>query len=366
MQKVVFKASSYDYGVLRAAAFEALAAIDRGFISPGARVLVKPNILTSARPEQAVTTHPLVVKAACEYALEKGGKVQVSDSTAITSFDRKVRECGIAGALAGMPVTISELKSSRRVPAGGRLGGVELAEDALEADVIINLPKLKTHSQMVLTLAVKNLFGCVPGMRKPEWHYRIGEDAGLFAELLVSIYGILKPSLNLMDAVLAMEGDGPGTGGRPRPLGVLAASGDALSLDMAVCGMLGLKPSDLPTNRAAEEMGISAEFETVGEMPHVKDFVLPAPSDLLFGPRLFHRFTRRHLTARPASVPEFCGLCGECEQICPAGAVARKRGKLQFDYERCIRCYCCLEVCPQGAMKKETPALRRIAAPFLK
>ncbi|GAB4388577.1 MAG: DUF362 domain-containing protein [Thermodesulfovibrionales bacterium] len=366
MPEVFFKGASYRYARLRSAAFEALAAVDRGAISPGSKVLVKPNILTSATPGQAVTTHPLVIKAACEYALEKGGRVQVSDSTAITSFDRKVRECGIAEALAGLPVRISELKAARGVPTGGRMGNVDLAEDALDADVIINLPKLKTHSQMVLTLAVKNLFGCVPGMKKPEWHYRIGEDTGLFAELLVRIYGILKPSINLMDAVLAMEGDGPGTGGTPRPLGVLVASGDALAMDMAVCGMLGLDPEKVPTNKAALDLGMPADFKAVGEVPEVRDFKFPAPSDLLFGPRLFHSFTRRHLTARPTSVPALCGLCGECEKICPAGAVARRRGKLEFDYDRCIRCYCCLEVCPHGAMKKEAPVLRKIFAPFLR
>jgi uncharacterized protein (DUF362 family)/Pyruvate/2-oxoacid:ferredoxin oxidoreductase delta subunit len=355
------KGSSYEYGRLRQDVFEMLESLDGGLISRGTRVLIKPNLLTSARPEQAVTTHPLLIRAAAEYAISRGAEVQVSDSATLTSFEKKAKDCGVVDALRGMPVVLRELRASRAVSGEGKFRRLELAEDALDADVIINLPKLKSHSQMVLTLAVKNLFGCVAGMKKPEWHYRVGENQSLFAELLVTIYRALRPSINIIDGILAMEGDGPGTGGTPRRLGVLAGSDDALALDIALCRMLGMEPMDLPTNRAAAEMGVETgmDWEVEGELPAVRDFVLPATSDLLFGPRLSHGFVRRHLTSRPSTDDELCRLCGECEKVCPARAVKRRGRHLRFDYEKCIRCYCCLEVCPHGAMKKEVPLLRR-------
>jgi uncharacterized protein (DUF362 family)/Pyruvate/2-oxoacid:ferredoxin oxidoreductase delta subunit len=372
VDRVIIKTSSYDYEMLRSDVFEILSSLDRGdrgdrgLIRQGSRVLVKPNLLTASRQEQAITTHPLIVKAVAEYVLSKGGKVQVSDSPPMGSFERIITACGLKEALSGMPVEVKEFKDSREVQGKGRFKTIEVASDALDADVIINLPKLKTHSQMVLTLAVKNLFGCVVGMKKPEWHYRVGENREIFAELLLTVYRALVPAINLMDGVLAMEGDGPGTGGTPRKTGILMGSDSAVSLDMAVCRMVGLDPFGLPTNNAARDMGLVNDYEVSGALPAIRDFAFPPASDLLFGPRFTRKFMRRHLTTRPASLNDVCKLCNECVQMCPAGALKRGRKGLEFDYEKCIRCYCCLEVCPHGAMKKEVPILRRAVRPFVK
>jgi ferredoxin len=113
-------------------------------------------------------------------------------------------------------------------------------------------------------------------------------------------------------------------------------------------------------------MGLLKGYEVSGPMPAVRDFAFPPASDILFGPRFTHKFMRRHLTTRPASLKDVCKLCNECVRMCPAGALKRGRRELEFDYEKCIRCYCCLEVCPHGAMKKEVPILRRAVKPFLK
>lgn len=364
MFQVIVKESSYDYEELRANVFGILSCLDKGTIKKGSRVLIKPNLLAPTSQEQAVTTHPLVIKAAVEYVVSKGGKVQVSDSPPMGSFDKITKESGLIEALQGLPVLVREFKTSRDIRAEGKFKNIELAVDALEADIIINLPKLKTHSQMTLTLAVKNLFGCIVGTKKAEWHYKVGENRELFAELLVSVYRALRPSINLMDGILAMQGDGPGTGGTPRHIGVLIGSDDALCIDIAVCRIVGIEPFSLLTNKVAKEMGMTKDFKVSGEAPVLRDFALPAVTDLMFGPKFAHKFLRRHLTSRPVNIEDICKLCDECIKICPANAIENAGGRLEFDYETCIRCYCCLEVCPHRAMKRHEPLVKKIIGKF--
>jgi uncharacterized protein (DUF362 family)/Pyruvate/2-oxoacid:ferredoxin oxidoreductase delta subunit len=367
MAKVIFKESSYDYKELRNSVFEILSALDNGIISKGTNVLIKPNILAPAFPEKALTTHPNVLRSVAEYALEKGANVQISDSTAMGSFEKALDMCGYNEALKGLPVSFKAFEESRTVDVDGPFPKIELAADALDTEVLINLPKLKTHSQMALTLAVKNLFGCVVGARKPEWHFRVGENKELFAELLASIYGTLKPSLNLMDGILAMEGEGPGTSGRPRELGVLIGSENAMALDMAVCEMLKMKPYSLMTNHAGKKLGLAPSCtEMIGCVPSVTDFDIPEPTDLLFGPRIARGFLRKHIASRPVNVPDICKYCNECVKICPAKAIENRTGsKLNFDYNACIRCYCCVEVCPYAAMVKHDTLIKKLVRKIL-
>ncbi|MBF0555604.1 MAG: DUF362 domain-containing protein [Nitrospirae bacterium] len=374
MVKVFVKESAYDYAVLRKDMFDMMAAIGESSsvrISAGQRVIIKPNLLTSARPDKALTTHPLIIKAAVEYVLEKGALPQVSDSHAsFTKFPRLIEECGIAGALNGLPVDIKEFTVSKKVLStrGGkeftpasRYNTLELAEDALEADIIINLPKLKTHTQMGLTLAVKNLFGCVVGRRKPQWHFNLGENKELFAGLLVTIYSVLRPEINIIDGILGMEGDGPGTAGIPRHLGVIMGSSNAVALDMAVCRMLGAEEMSLPTNKAASDMGLADEFTISGEMKYVENFIIPTLTSMVFGPPFARKILRNNLTSHPKNIEGACKLCNECVKICPAQAITNDAKRLHFDYDKCIRCYCCIEVCPHKAIRVYQPlALKSI------
>jgi uncharacterized protein (DUF362 family)/ferredoxin len=306
-------------------------------------------------------THPLLVKTVVEYALERGAHVLVADSQAMGSFDRILKESGIREALRGLDVECRELRNSVPVDVGEPFGKVEIAEDALMADVIINLPKLKTHSQMLLTLAVKNLFGCVVGLRKPQWHLRAGVDRERFATLLVRICATLKPAFNILDGILAMEGPGPGKGGIPRPLGVIMASRDAFSLDAAVCKMLGISPDRLFTHAVASRTGlVDGAPEIIGDLPSVQGFKLPEIASMFFGPRPIHGLMRQHLIQRPVIDMEACKTCLDCAKYCPARAISFEGKKPRFDYEQCIRCYCCLEVCPHGAMRAEEPPLGRL------
>jgi Pyruvate/2-oxoacid:ferredoxin oxidoreductase delta subunit len=181
---------------------------------------------------------------------------------------------------------------------------------------------------------------------------------------LVRIYQAIKPSFTILDGILAMEGEGPGKGGRPIELGILLGSTDAAALDAVVCRLLGLDEEALPTNRAARRSGmLEGPVEVVGDRVEIRDFQLPEASPLVFGPKFMHAFMRKHLVQRPVVEVSLCKSCRDCERYCPAQAIAINHEKgIEFDYDQCIRCYCCLEVCPHGALRTCQPLLGRIFA----
>jgi len=354
MSEVYFKNAAYDYPVLKPIIFEMIDAIAGDRIHPKNRVLIKPNFLAPAKPESAILTHPHVVKAAAEYVLEKGGRPLVSDSPGMGSFGRFLKEGGFNDAFdrLGKHVAFEPFKETVKVNIGAPFGRIDIARSAVESDVVINLAKLKTHTQMLLTLGVKNLFGCIVGLKKPEWHMRSGVDRNMFARLLVQIYQSIKPTLTLVDGILALEGQGPGRRGTPRHIGVLVGSRSGLSADMAICQMLGVEFDKLPTLRAAEQLGLVDEkLKIIGDFKEVSDYKLPDLGPLTFGPQPLQKYMRKHLVQRPVVEPGLCKMCGECWNICPAGAITPYEEIIGFDYDRCIRCYCCIEICPHGALQ---------------
>jgi len=352
MSKVVFRQSTYQYDILKPRLYEMMESLGGDVFTGKPRVLIKPNLLSPAGPERAVLTHPLVVRAVAEYVLSKGGRPQISDSPALGSFEKLLKEGGYSQAFQGLDVSFKPLEESVRVDIGEPFGRIEIARDVMEADVVVNLAKLKTHSQMLLTLGVKNLFGCIVGLRKPEWHLRAGVDREVFARLLVQIYNAIQPAVTIVDGILALEGQGPGKSGTPRRLDVLVGSRSGIEADRAICRMLGMEPDLLLTNKAADNMGlVSKEVYINGDFHIIHDFKLPVLGAVTFGPRLLQKVIRKHLVQRPVVDDKLCTRCAECRQYCPAQAISFKRGKMVFDYDRCIRCYCCAEICPDGAIR---------------
>jgi ferredoxin len=207
---------------------------------------------------------------------------------------------------------------------------------------------------MLLTLGIKNLFGCVPGPRKALWHLKAGEDRRLFSRMLVDLYQMIQPSLTILDGVVAMEGNGPSSGD-PVPVGLILAGGDALGVDQVVCDILGIPRRSLVTNRVALEKGMGRErIEILGErldQIRVTGFKFPPLSRTDWSlPGFLKRAVKNALGTKPVVEKETCSACNRCLEICPPKALKKEDEELVFDYGTCIRCFCCQEVCPEGAI----------------
>lgn len=336
----------------------------------GGRVLVKPNMLAARAPDKCVTTHPALVDSVCRALLDLGCRPVIGDSPGIEPFARVAKASGIGEVGARLGVPVQELgRSTLCPPAAGRVNKrLELSADALEADAVVSLPKMKTHCQMQLSLAVKNLFGTVVGTRKAQWHYAVGLDRRRFADLLLDISLSLPPLLSIVDGVIGMEGRGPGNG-RPRAFGLIGASGDALALDAALSAMMGLPPQDFFLLQAARARGFAGcdlsgvkwrgDFDPSGRFPDVD---IPALDALSLMPRFMDRFGRRFLASRPEQIRKRCIACGRCVAVCPAEALRLENETLFFDYAACIRCYCCHEMCPRDAVAFREGALMKLFA----
>lgn len=338
------------------------------FVKPGDRVLLKPNLLSSHPPERRITTDPEVVHAVARLVLETGGKPFIGDSPALHLFKRVSAKTGMDKIGKKLGIGVEELSQPTlvSVPGGANFKKLEIAAQALKADVVINLPKLKTHCQMLLTLGVKNLFGTIVAQRKSEWHHMAGLDRDTFASLLLDIYMAVRPALTILDGVWGMEGRGPANG-TPRRLNLIAASEDAVALDMSICRLLGVPVSSFPLYRAARKRGIgetdAVRISLLGDSPQsfeIRDFQVPELDSLHILPGMFDWFTRRFLVSKPVQEKNVCIGCAQCAEICPEEAIELKDRRLTFDYDKCIRCYCCQEICPEDSIRFRKGLLVRL------
>ena len=342
------------------------------FVRPGQRVLIKPNMLSGKSPEKAVTTHPEVVRAVIAQVLQAGGYPLVGDSPGVGSPRQVARRCGILAMVEEMGAEFAPFTDSVPVRIGSStFQELQIARDVVEADVVINLPKLKTHQMMGMTCAVKNLFGAVIGMRKPGLHLQAGEDKALFARMLLELAATIRPALTLVDAITAMEGDGPGSG-EPVHLGFLMAGQEPLAVDRVAMDLLGLTEAQVWTQKVAvENQSLFCHFAEIDlfgpplEDLRTKTFRPAKTTDVHFGvPPLFHRPLKKALSALPYPDHLRCIRCGLCVTHCPPAAMTIQKEKLHIDYSKCIGCFCCQELCPYGAIDTRQGFLLRLLESF--
>jgi len=327
-------------------------------------VLLKPNLLLASDLDRAITTHPAVVQAVVELVQEAGATVSIGDSPAgsIVNVHLAWRESGLAD--------VAERTGARLVPfeevTWKRLGNDNylIARPVFEADLVINLPKLKTHALTLYTGAVKNLFGTIPGRRKREVHYRYPgvED---FSRALVDVLELVQPGLTLMDGVMGQEGSGPGMGGIPRRYGCLAASADPVALDAVLTQSLGFRPCEVLhiCEAGARGLGVS-DVERVrvvrdGLGPSFGTVRLPGSRWYFNAPSWVAAPLRKLSRGRPRLVASACVGCGRCAEVCPRDAITPGRPPT-FDLNLCVSCFCCVEACPQGAIEPYYNPLARL------
>ena len=253
----LIRATSYDREPLRAALIELLAPLGgmEAIVKPGDRVLLKPNLLTGSKPTKECTTRPEVVVEVARLVREAGGKPFLGDSPAFGTAFGVAKANGYLPFLEELDLPIIEFQGKRYETAGDEgLNHLLLSKEAMDADVVINLPKIKAHQQLTMTLGVKNLFGCVPGKMKAWWHMQAGKNSEEFGAMLVETARTIAPNLTIVDGIIAHEGNGP-MNGTPRFLGVLGASTQVFDLDLALLQMLKVEPMRVPTHLASSTAG---------------------------------------------------------------------------------------------------------------
>ncbi|MFH1540532.1 MAG: DUF362 domain-containing protein [Elusimicrobiota bacterium] len=349
------------------------------FFKSGQRVLIKPNILSAKSPERAITTHPEVIRAIIRLVKSTGAIPSVGESPggAVAGAEKFWEKSGIKQICEEEKCQMLFFEKTGTIcvtsknPKNKTLKQLEIAKPCLEYDCVISAPKFKTHNLVFFTGAIKNLYGCIPGLRKSMYH-KFAPHPDEFSEIIVDILAIVKPKLSIMDAVVGMEGEGP-SAGKPREIGLIMASDDAVSMDTVMCEIAGFDPKKVYyLNSAAKlELGTNEieKIKIVGEKLEsvkLKNFKIPTNFYLHFIPKWFARFLGKFISAWPVVDRKKCTKCMTCIKSCPVKAIEsqppiseitlKKDGIKEIpiiDKSKCILCLCCNELCPEDAIKIE-------------
>jgi uncharacterized protein (DUF362 family)/ferredoxin len=368
----IARCKNYDLATVESAIRQALSYFGsiEAFIKPGEQVCLKPNLLSDSKPNQAIVTHPVIVEAVMKMVIDAGGNPIIADSPG-----------------AGIPYTANALKRVYKTagydkislncndilnldttwslvpnPQAKLVKKLEVISPVLNCTKIINLPKFKTHTFTIFSGAVKNMFGIVPGFIKPGYHARL-HDVTNFSEMLLDVITLIKPTINIMDAVIGIEGDGPGALGKVRKIGLIIASTDAILLDVVAGKIAGLNSETIPFLTVAKKRGLLRDnIEEInlygGNLEEFKiaDFQLPQTYDPKgFGVRPFIQkliapLMKKTFSYKPIIQNSKCTGCETCIRGCPMNAIKIVNIKAVIKESLCIRCYCCIESCPEAAI----------------
>ena len=339
---------------------EALALIGgvAAFIELGDRVLIKPNMLEALSPDKAVTTHPEVVRAVIREVKKAGGLPLVGDSPAMGNTVKTAQQTGILQVCRDEGVPLAPFQEAVEFPleTGRTVKKFTLAKELADADKVISLAKMKTHSFTGVTGGIKNLFGFVVGTQKAQFHLRMQRRSD-FAAMLLDLAAVVKPVLYIVDGITAMEGAGP-RNGTPIHAGVIIVGENGFAVDMVMTDMMGFDPESLPVAVKALKAGLVPPFSSIevcGSARSLKmRFKAPRNLEALEDriPKWAADFGQRQLTAKPV-IQDRCTGCGRCADHCPPKAMTMGERKMAIDDAACIRCYCCQEVCPHDAVSLE-------------
>jgi len=363
----VVKCKSYGQERVDKAVKESLALIGGlgKIVKAGQRVLLKVNMLNADPPEKAVTTHPALLRSVIRAVKEIKGKVIVGESSgdAYKDIEKAWQVTGLKKAAEEEGVKVINFHKVEKIDnsQNKKAPTLYLAREALESDVVISLPKLKTHNFTLFSGAIKNLYGCIPGFHKKELH-RLFPRSEDFAQLMVDIFSAINPDLAIMDAIVGMEGDGPAAG-PPRKIGVVLASQDLVALDAVASHIIGYAPFDIDITRVAAERGLGEgkleKIEIKGvplSQAKIEGYQLASSINVLLNKVPgFVLFAFKHLAPwllkiRPVIDKDRCTGCGKCIEHCPTEAMKMEKGFPIIDNKQCIRCFCCQEFCLQRAV----------------
>lgn len=358
MRVTIARAQSYKYEEVKQATDECLQELGgwRQFIRPGDRVLIKPNLVEGMAPEKAVNTHPEVVRAIIRGVQAAGAIPLVGDSPGVSSTFKAAEKSGIAEVCRDEGAELVPFDHSVEVhlSSGHTVKKFAIATALQQVDKVISAAKMKTHTFMGTTGGVKNLFGCIVGTNKAQFHLRM-QRRQHFASMLVDLNSLIKPVLYIVDGVIGMEGNGP-RNGQPKPAGVIIAGPNGYAVDLIMAEKMGFNGEKLPVHMAAlaEQLAPTRTEIVVSGSGKDMQFYFKEPFNLesLDGriPTWLANFGQQRLTARPA-IADKCIGCQRCAQHCPPQAITMVDRKAHIDYNKCIRCYCCQELCPHDAVK---------------
>jgi uncharacterized protein (DUF362 family)/Pyruvate/2-oxoacid:ferredoxin oxidoreductase delta subunit len=343
------------------------------FVKRDEVIVLKPNVLIGSDPAKCVTTHPAVFRAVAQLLIEAGVNCRYGDSSGFGKCEFNMKRAKLKQTADELNMKLADFDNGRAVNTRGSIltKKFTIANGVLDSDGLISLPKLKTHGLFRFTGAVKNQFGCVPGIHKGQFHLQL-PDPYDFATMLVDLNLFIKPRLYIMDGIIAMEGNGPRTG-KPRGLDVLLLSDDPVALDSVACKIININPEFVLTCLAGEKgklgtyrlenidiLGDPIESFIVEDFDIVRKIPIPSKGGIL------RKFFKNQICPKPVINKTKCSNCGTCVEICPAQpkAISRSSSKKHpfpsYDYNQCLRCFCCQELCPEGAITVETPPLGKV------
>jgi uncharacterized protein (DUF362 family)/NAD-dependent dihydropyrimidine dehydrogenase PreA subunit len=367
-QVSIVKCKDYDPGQVQGCVRRSIDLLGgvTNFIKPGSKVLVKPNLLMAKEPESGIVTHPEILRAViiilkeinCKVLVGDGPSVwgnQIEDVSDVYRLSKVSKVCEEEGVEL---VRFDKRRMRKKFPLTTYLD---------ECDHLVSIPKFKTHEFTLLTGAIKNLFGLVSGTYKTELHKNYF-DIRDFSKILVDILEEAKPSLTIVDGILAMEGDGPATSGKKKDLGLILAGQDCVAIDAVMAKIMNIEPFDVLSTKEAASRGLGAgginSIEILGEKLNgiiEKSFLLPSSSIIRKKmPKAIIALVKKFVRYYPYPIPEKCIKCAACVKICPNNCISMSKKGIVFNYKKCIACFCCQEACPAAAIGVRKSLLAKV------